>query len=259
MIAPSGSWLQGKLALVTGSSRGIGRSIALELARQGADIIVNYRANAGAAASAVAAIEAFGRAAIALQANIGNSDEVAELFKAIGERFGGLDILVLNAGTGWRTSAVETPIKALHTVMAVNLVGPWLCVEAAVPLMRARGGGRIVAITSSGTQRVFPQYVTTGASKAALEALVRYLAVELAPDNIVVNAIAPGLVRTEALERQATPEYIAHVIANTPLKRAVRPEEVGYLTAFLCSEGAAMICGQVIAIDGGLFLPALPL
>lgn len=247
--------LDGKLALITGSSRGIGRAIALELARYGADIIVNYRTNAEAAAEIVAEIEALGRTAVAYQANMGNPDEVAGLFKTIEAQHGRLDILVLNAATGRRSNAVEMPVKVFNMVMAVNVLGPWLCVEHAVPLMKARGEGRIVLITSPGTHRVFPEYVAVGTSKAAADTLVRYLAVELAPHRIIVNAIAPGMLLTDASKYVASPELINAVIARTPLKRPVKPEEVGYVTAFLCSAQAEMICGQTISIDGGFFLP----
>ncbi|MBI4769125.1 MAG: SDR family oxidoreductase [Chloroflexi bacterium] len=249
--------LEGKLALVTGSSRGIGRGVALGLARSGADIVVNYRVNAEAAQKTVAEIEAMGRRAVAIQANVAEPEAVAAMFNAIQGQFGGLDILVLNAGTGRRTTALDTTPKALNSVLSVNLLGSWQCAQGTVPLMKARGGGRMVFISTPGTEHVFPYYATVATSRAALDALMRYMAVELAPDNIVVNAVRPGVVLTESLEYQAPPDYIQRAISITPLRRAVRPEEVGYVIAFLCSEEATMICGQIIDLDGGLFLPGL--
>lgn len=246
--------LAGKLALVTGGSRGIGRGIALELARAGADVIINYRANAEAAAQTVKDIEALGRKGYALPANMGNPDDIAAMFKAITEQSGGLDILILNAATGRKSPAAEMPLKAINMVMGVNLLGPWLCVEAALPLMKARGGGRIVALTSPGTQHVLPEYSVVAASKGALDVLVRYLAVELAPHNITVNAVAPGMVMTDAVAYLTNDDLVQRTLARTPLGRAVKVEEVGYLTTFLCSDMAAMICGEIIGIDGGWLL-----
>ncbi|MHB8933489.1 MAG: SDR family oxidoreductase, partial [Bellilinea sp.] len=129
--------------------------------------------------------------------------------------------------------------------------------QRAVPLMQNRGGGSIVAITSPGSQRVLPDYVAVGASKAALESLVRYLAVELAPQNIVVNAVSPSIVETDALKHFAMlsdPDVLARAVSNTPAGRLVQPEDIAGVVAFLCSPDAAMIRGQVIVVDGGYTL-----
>lgn len=254
----SSAFLQDKIALVTGSSRGIGRGIALELARNGADIIVNYRANAQAAKQTLTEITAIGRKAVALQADMSDPEAVAILFQKIREQLGGLDILVLNAATGRRSKAAQMPLNLFNLVMSTNVFGARLCVEEAVPLMKTRGGGRIVVVTTTTAFRVVDDYSSIAVSKAALDALVKYLAVELAPENIVVNAVAPGAVLTDGLRYWLSQEEIDRWIARTPMKRMVRPDEVGRLVAFLCSEEAAMICGQIIPIDGGYFLPATP-
>ena len=249
-------FLKGKVALVTGSSRGIGRGIAFELARRGADVVVNYRVNTEAANHIVEEITAMGRKAVGLKANMAHPQDIVMLFGQISERMGGLDILVVNAGTGRRSTAVEMPPKDLNLVLSTNLVGAWLCVREAVPLMKRRGGGRIVFVTTSTTLRVVADYSSIAASKAALDALVKYLAVELAREKVIVNAVAPGAVLTDGLRYWLSEEEMNHWIARTPQKRFVQPSEVGNLVAFLCSEEAAMICGQVIAIDGGYYLPA---
>lgn len=256
-FTPSSLPLQGKIALVTGSSRGIGRGIAIELARNGADVIVNYRVNAEAANQTLSEISAIGRKAIALQANIGDAEDVAALFRKIRKQFGGIDILVLNAATGRRSKTSQLPSKVFNLVMSTNLYGPWLCVKEAVPLMRKRNGGRIVVITTTAAFRVLNDYSSLAVSKAAIDSLVKYLAVELAPENIIVNAVAPGAVLTDGLRYWMSQEEIDRWIARTPMKRTVRPNEVGNLVAFLCSDEAAMICGQIIAIDGGYFIPAV--
>ena len=143
-----------------------------------------------------------------------------------------------------------------HT-LNVNARALLFATQCAAPLMKAHGGGSIIAITSLGSQRVLPDYVAVGASKAALEALVRYLAVELAPDKIVVNAVSPSIVETDALKHFASlsdPDVLTRAMANTPAGRLVQPEDVAGVVAFLCSPDAAMIRGQVIVVDGGLTL-----
>jgi enoyl-[acyl-carrier protein] reductase III len=246
--------VEGKIALVTGASRGIGRAIALDLAREGADVVVNYRARAEAACAVVAEIEAMGRRAVAVQANMGDPADIERLFQTTVEAFGGLDVLVCNAATGFIGSVVEQTVKAWDTTMNVNVRSVLLCAQAAFPIMRERGGGQIVVLTSPGGQRAVPEYTAIGVSKAAVNTLTMYLAVEFAPHGIRVNAVSPGLCDTDALryypflvETLKTAEEI------TPAGRKVTPDDVAQVVTFLCSDKAAMLCGEIITVDGGLF------
>jgi len=254
-MASSPEPFQGKVALVTGGSRGIGRAIALELARAGADVAVNFRKNAEAAQEVVTAVRGYGRKTLAIQADVAKQEAVDELLGDVVDHFGGLDLLVCSAASGRYVTLADFPLKALDLALKVNVVGAFLCAQAAAAIMAPRGGGRIVMLASPGSRRVFPGYMAVGASKGALDSLVRYLAVELAPRNIVVNAVAPGICDTEALRAYMNQEAIDTYVARTPRGRQVTPEEVASLVAFLCREETSMICGQVISIDGGFFLP----
>ncbi len=248
---------ENKIALVTGSGRGIGRAIALRLARGGADIVVNYVHNQAPADEVVSQVQALGRRALAVRANVGKVEDIDRLFEAITAEFDGLDILVNNAASGFNRPALQQKVSGWDFTMAVNTRAALFAAQRAVPLMEKRGGGSIVNITSPGSWRVMPDYVAVGASKAALDALTRYLAVELAPQNISVNAVAPGLVETEALKHFATlgdTNTIPRAIANTPAGRLVQPEDIAEVVAFLCSPAASMIRGQVIVVDGGYTL-----
>ncbi len=249
----------GKIALVTGSGRGIGRAIALHFARLGADVVVNFFRNRKPAEATAAEIEALGRRALLVKADVGDLDDLARLFDEVEAGFGGLDILVHNAASGYNRPALEQKPKGWDWTMNINARALLFAAQRAAPLMEKRGGGSIVSLSSPGANRVLPDYVVVGASKAALEALTRYLAVELAPKKIVVNAVAPGLVETEALQHfEALEEdgILSHAVAATPAGRLVTPEDVAGVVAFLCSPAAAMIRGQVIVVDGGYTLPA---
>ncbi len=247
----------GKIALVTGSGRGIGRAIALRLAQDGADVAVNYVRNQAPAEEVVAQIEAMGRRAFAVRANVGKTEEIDKLFDALQERFGGLDFFVSNAASGFNRPALEQKVSGWDFTLNVNARALLFAAQRAAPLMAARGGGSIVSISSPGGQRVMPDYVAVGASKAALEALTRYLAVELAGMNICVNAVSPGLVETDALQFFSSlkdNQVIPRAVANTPAGRLATPEDVAGVVAFLCTPAAAMIRGQVIVVDGGYTL-----
>lgn len=253
------SSFQSKVALITGSGRGIGRAIALKFAECGADLVINFFRNRAPAEETAAQVEATGRKALVIKANIGNLDELNYLFDEVEKNFGGLDIFVHNAASGFNRPAMQQRPKGWDWSMNINARPMLFGAQRAAAMMEKRGGGKIVAITSPGSQRVLPDYVSVGASKAALEAVTRYLAIELAPKNIVVNAVSPGIVLTEALKHfdilREDQELIAHARSLTPAGRLVTPEDVAEVVAFLCSPAAEMIRGQVITVDGGYTLP----
>jgi enoyl-[acyl-carrier protein] reductase III len=246
-------YLNGKVALVTGSSRGIGRAIALELGRCGADVIVHYLRKRQAAAEVVAELTEMGRQATAVKANLANPDQISDMFSRIKVTFGRCDIFVGNAATGTPKNVLEIGAKHWDWTMDVNARAVLQCAQLAAPLMEKHGWGRIVNISSPGSGRVLPHYAIIGMSKAVLEAMTRYLAVELAPRGIVVNAISPGLVATDALDAFPVDlKHIFQVAANrAPAGRLVDPADVAGAVAFLCSDAASMIVGQTITIDGG--------
>lgn len=249
-MTDSGKEFSDKVALVTGGSRGIGRAIALELARRGADIAFNYLKDHTAAREAEAAVQALGVNCLRLRAHVGDVEGVESLFKQVEERFGRLDILVNNAASGVMRPAADLEAKHWDWTMNINARGPWLCSVAAARLMSE--GGRIVNISSPGSTRVLPNYFAVGVSKAALEAVTRYLAVELAPRGIAVNTVSAGFVLTGALD--VFPEELgvkALASRPTPAGRPVTPEDVANVVAFLCGKDAEMVRGQVIVVDGG--------
>ena len=251
--------LENKVALVTGSGRGIGRAIALQLARLGANVMVNYVHNQAPALETAGAIEALGREAHVFRANVGKIEAIEALYTELVARFGRLDILINNAAIGFNRPAMQQTPTGWDGTMAVNARSVLFMAQKAVPLLEKQGGGSIVNISSPGSNRVMPDYITVGASKAALEALTRYLAVELSPLNIVVNAVAPGVVETDALKHFAVfqnPELISTLASRTPAGRMVSPQDVAEVVAFLCTPAASMIRGQVIVVDGGYTLLA---
>ncbi|MCC6175117.1 MAG: enoyl-[acyl-carrier-protein] reductase FabL [Chloroflexi bacterium] len=247
--------MDGKLALVTGGGRGIGRAVALALAAQGADVLVNYLRNEDAALETVAAIRVLGREAEAIRGHVGDPERVERMFRQIAERWGRLDILINNAASG-----VIRPLRDLEPrhwdwTLNINTRGAWLCARAAVDLMANRNG-RIVGISSLGSGRVLPEYAAVGISKAALEALTRYLAVELAPLGIAVNAVSGGLVDTDALQHfPRRDQMLGDARERTPAGRMVTPGDIARTVAFLCGPGGEMIRGQTIVVDGGFSLP----
>ncbi len=251
--------LEGKVALVTGGGRGIGRAIALKLASQGADIIVDFFRRRSTAEQTAKEIEALGRKAEIIRANVGEEAKIDEMFDMIGNKFGRLDILINNAASGVGRPVTDIDVKAWEWTMDINARACLLCAQRAAKLMEGRGG-KIVSISSLGSFLVWPTYAIVGVSKAALEALTRYLAIELAPRGICVNAVAASFVETEALQFYFDEGLNEDDIPVTPAGRIVNPEDVANVVAFLCSEEAFMIRGQTIIVDGGfsVYSPSLP-
>jgi enoyl-[acyl-carrier protein] reductase III len=249
-----------KIALVTGSGRGIGKAIALYLASLGADIIVNFFRNRSPAEDTATQIRAMSRRALVVKADIGDLEAVDRLFTEIHAQFHGLDFLIHNAASGYNRPVMAQKPKGWDWTMNINARSLLFMAQRAAVLMEPRGGGAIVSISSPGAGRVLPDYVVVGASKAAIEAITRYLAVELAPKNIVVNAISPGVVLTEALQHfdlvRSDEQIVEHILAITPAGRMLTSQDVAGVVAFLCSPAASMLQGQVLTLDGGATLLA---
>ena len=247
-----------KIALITGSGRGIGKEIALHFAKNGADIVVNFFRNREPAEKVAEVIKSLGRKTLVVKANMGEIVQIEELFNTIEKEFGGLDIFISNAASGYNRTAMEQNPKGWDWTMDINAKSFLFASQLAVPLMEKRSGGKIISITSPGAERVLPEYVVVGASKAALNALTRYLAVELAPKNIVVNGISPGVVATDVMKHFSAfqdENLLEKISVNTPVGRLTQPEDIAKVAAFLCSPDAEMICGQIINVDGGIALP----
>ncbi len=248
--------LTGKTALVTGSSRGIGRAIAIEFARAGANITINYLRNRAKAEETAAAIEAEGVKCLIVRANVANEKEIAEMFSAIEEKYGHLDILVSNAASGILKSVMDLNLRYWRWTMDIN-AGCLLPLSQGAAKLMGEEGGTIIAVSSLGALRAIPNYAVVGASKAALESLVRHMAAELAPNNIRVNAISAGIVETDALKHFPTgDELISESKKKTPIGRLTEPEDVAHTALFLCSNLAKMIIGQTVVVDGGYAIMA---
>jgi enoyl-[acyl-carrier protein] reductase III len=248
-------FLKGKIALVTGGSRGIGRAVAERLAGAGADVVVNYFRNREAAEEVVSVLQTRGVRAWAIRAHIGDPEEVARLITDVEIRCGGLDVVVSNAASGVLRPVTELEPKHWDWTMNINARGLLCLAKHAAPVMKRRGGGTIVAISSLGSIRALENYAAVGASKAALEAVTRYLAVELAQDGIVVNAVSAGAVDTDALRHFPNrEELLRDSLERTPAGRLVEPADIAGVVLFLCSPQASMVRGQTVIVDGGLSL-----
>lgn len=246
----------GRRVLVTGGSRGIGRAIAIRLAEAGCDVAINYLRNKAPAAETVAAIEALGRRAFLFKGNVANIDSHDALFERLQNELGGLDILISNAASGVIRPAMDLTHRHWTWTMDINAGALLSLAQHAVGLM-GEAGGSIVAVSSLGAVRAIPNYAAVGASKAALESLVRHLAVELAPRGVRVNAISAGVVDTDALKHFPNREQLLDESARrTPAGRLTEPKDVADAVLFLTSPLAAMMVGQTITVDGGYSITA---
>jgi len=244
------SELAGKRALVTGAARGFGRAIALRLAREGVQILVNYRRSMSDAQAVVEEIENDGGRAAAFRADVGKEEALDKMFAFIAEEFGGLDIVVANAAFGVPGTLIDATTRHWDVTMASSARSLLDMARRAVPLMKDRG--HIVSITSDGGQRVIPGYGLVGPAKAALESLTRGLAVELAPQGIIVNGILAGLADTKSSRSiPGSHDVLDHAQFHTPMGRMIGPDDVASVVAYLVSDQACMICGQFITVDGG--------
>lgn len=239
-----------KVALITGGSRGIGRAIAIRLAENGADVVVNYVRHRRDAEETAAEVEKLGRRCLLVKANVANEVDVKEMFEVLAQEFGRLDILVSNAASGVLKPVLELTQRHWNWAMDINARALLTLVQHGVPLMKR--GSRVIAVSSLGAIRAIENYTAVGASKAALESLVRHLAVELGRMGINVNTVSAGAVDTDALKHFPNREQIlTTALERTPLGRLTTPDDVADIALFLCSTLATMIQGQVITVDGG--------
>lgn len=246
--------LTDKVAVITGASRGIGRCIALEFARQGARIGVGYVAQADAAAAVVAEITAAGGQALALALDVRDRASVRTAFTTVLERFGKIDILVNNAGVNNRCTFLETTDEDWDRIMTVNLKGPFICSQEVFPHMIANGGGRIINISSVAGEYHGPKTVHYGVSKAGLNSLTKVVARYGAPHNIMVNAVAPGIMLTDMTAKELNGPEGANIVSLTLLKRPGELPDVSAACVFLASDEENYMTGQVLSVSGGAIL-----
>jgi len=245
--------LADKRAIVTGGSLGIGAAIARELARQGADVAINYRKHDTEARQVVADIEAAGRRGLAIKADVASFADAQRMVDEVVARFGGLDILVNNAGINRDGVIWKMSEEQWDQVIAVNLKGYFNYCRAAVPIFREQKSGKIINVTSiNGLRGKFGQ-TNYSAAKAGIIGLTKALARELGRSNVNVNAVAPGLIETDMM-RDAPQNVIDAALAEIVLGRLGKPEEVATVVAFLCSDAARHITGEVIRVDGGQYI-----
>lgn len=250
----------GKVALITGSSRGIGRTLALSLAEQGGSIVVNYKVNEDLAKEVVAGVEERGGKAIAVQADMESPEDIDRLFDAAKEEFGKLDFFVDNAAASSFKNIRDLKLHHLDRSYAMNIRSFVLGAQRAVDLMT--DGGRIVTLSSYGSIRAYPTYANLGAAKAALEAYVRYMAVEFAPLGINVNAVNGGIIESDSsayfYDVEGMPDLQKDVLPKIPKQRMGTVKEVADTVEFLLEPRSEYITGQSLVVDGGLTIIAPP-
>lgn len=241
-----------KVALVTGSSRGLGKEIAISLAKEGYDIAVNFARNRKKAEAVQAEIQALGRKCEIFRANVGDVAKIRTLFEEVDAVFGRLDLFINNAASGVLRPLMELEESHWDWTMNINAKALLFAGQEAAKRMTKNGGGKIISLSSIGAIRYLENYTTVGVSKAAVESLTRYLAVELAPLGIVVNAVSGGLIETDALDHFPNKaELIADAASKTPAGRMVALDDLVQAVLFLASGKADMIRGQTIVVDGG--------
>lgn len=244
--------LEGKTALVTGASKGVGRGIALALAREGCDVAVNYNSDSKGAEATVAEICSAGRRAFAVQANVGVSADVDSMFTHVFDKFPRLDILVNNAGVQTWKELLNLTEAEWDRVLDTNLKGTFLCTQRAAARMKDAGGGRIINIGSGCNKLAFPRLVDYTSSKGGIEQFTKVAAVELGKYNITVNCVAPGAIEIERTKEEAG-DYAGTWSKLTPLKRVGMPDDVGRAVVFFAGPLADFVTGQTLWVDGGLF------
>ncbi|CAM3748366.1 enoyl-[acyl-carrier-protein] reductase FabL [Alicyclobacillus pomorum] len=245
---------QNKVALITGGTRGIGKAIATKFAKNGYDVVLNFLRSKTNAEKTKEELESHGIRVHLVKANVNDVDNIKDMFREIDATFGRLDVFINNAASGVLRPLMELEESHWDWTQDINAKAYFFAAQEAVKLMERVGGGAIVALSSLGSIRVLPNYVAVGVSKASLEAITRYLAVELASKNIVVNAVSGGAVDTDALKHFPNRQEMLESGANNPAGRLVEPEDIANVVYFLCTDNANMIRGQTIIVDGGLSL-----
>ena len=244
--------LSGKVALVTGASKGVGRGIALALARHGATVVVNYNSDQAGARQTLATIEAAAGRGLIAQASVASAPQIDRMFDQITETYGRLDILVNNAGVQTWKALLDLTESDWDHVLDTNLKGTFLCTQRAAALMKAQGSGRILHIGSGCNKVAFPHLVNYTASKGGIEQFTKVAAVELGKFGITVNCVAPGAIEVERTKEEAG-DYAGTWSAVTPLGRVGTPEDVARAVLFFTSDLADFVTGQTLYVDGGLF------
>ncbi len=243
----------GKIAFVTGGSRGIGKAIAISLAKEGFRVAINYRSKEKEAVAVKQELESFGQEALALQGNVADSADVARMVSEIEGAWGPVDVLVNNAGINKDNMFLRTKEEDVRNILDVNLMGAFFCAQAVAKKMIKKRWGRIINISSVVGLTGNVGQMAYSASKAAIFGMTKTLAKELSARNITVNAIAPGFIETEMTSGLSESVQEA-ILGQIPLKRFGQPEEVGALVAYLANEESGYITGQTIVIDGGMSL-----